>query len=88
MSVLLSMAIAKQSEKRGDRMASVTQQATQTQSSVIASPQGLDTTTGLNIAVGVDGGEIQYMRGNFTAQPTQISVVKAKGSLVAFGDWR
>ena len=86
MSNLFVTAIAIQSNKRADRLEKVSA-SIKPVTSAIAVPSGFDNATGLFTASTVDGGEIQYKEGNATAQPNQISVTFASGSLVGFGDW-
>ena len=87
MSNLFTTAIAIQSSKRALRIEKVASNIKPI-TSIVAAPSGFDNSTGLFKATTIDGGEIQYQQGNFTAQPNQISVTIAKGSLIGFGDWR
>jgi hypothetical protein len=86
MSNLFISAIAIQSNKRTERLQKVSA-SIKPVANTIATPSGYDANTGLFTATTVDGGEIQYKEGNATAQPNQISVTFASGSLVGFGDW-
>jgi hypothetical protein len=86
MSNFFATAIASQSNKRYQRISTLST-CVQPTTSAVAVPSGYDVSTGLFKATTVDGGEIQYKEGNATAQPNQISVTFASGSLVGFGDW-
>ena len=55
---------------------------------LIAQPSGFDSATGQYIATAADGSEIPYTQGNFTQQPSQISIVKPSQGLISFGDWK
>lgn len=83
---LLNTAIAKMQAKRQIRMELAINAAKPTVA-ILAEPTGFNQATGVFIATAPDGGEIQYNAGNFRAQSAVISVVPAKNSLIAFGDW-
>lgn len=82
---LLGSAIAIQRSKRAKRIDSLASEKPTV--AILAEPSGFDRSTGVLIATAPDGGEIQYSAGNFRAQPSVISVVPAKNSVIAFGDW-
>lgn len=87
MSNFFATAIAVQSDKRSQRILTLRANIQPT-TSAVAVPSGYDPESGLFKATTVDGGEIQYKEGNATAQPNQISVTFASGTLVGFGDWK
>lgn len=88
MSQLLLIAIATQSNKRADRLRANIDRSLSARSNIIATPTGYDSSSGLFVATAINGSEVQYSSGNESAQPNQISVSVARGSLIGFGDWR
>ena len=86
MSNFLGQVIASQDSKRSDRLSKIANQLPQ--QTLIASPNGFDSTLGYYTATLPDGGVIPYRAGNFPTPPDQISIVVGSGSSVGFGDWR
>jgi len=86
MSNFLKEVIANQDTKRSDRLFKIANQLPE--QTLIASPNGFDSTLGYYIATLPDGGVIPYRAGNFPTPPDQISVIVGSGSSVGFGDWR
>lgn len=83
---LLNTAIAKMQAKRQIRMDAAIN-FDKPSVAILAQPTSINQSTGVLIATAPDGGEIQYSAGNFRPQSAVISVVAAKNSLIAFGDW-
>ena len=86
MSIFLSQVLADQDTKRTDRLSKIANQLPE--QTLIASPNGFDSTLGYYTATLPDGGVIPYKAGNFPTPPNQISVIVGSGSSVGFGDWR
>jgi|GEM_PF-6199053 len=86
MSIFLGQVLATQDIKRTDRLSKIANQLPQ--QTLIASPNGFDSTLGYYTATLPDGGVIPYKAGNFPTPPDQISVIVGSGSSIGFGDWR
>ena len=82
----LKEVLATQDIKRSDRLSKIASQLPQ--QTLIASPNGFDSTLGYYTATLPDGGVIPYRAGNFPPPPDQISVIVGANSSVGFGDWR
>lgn len=86
MSIFLSQVLADQDTKRTDRLSKIANQLPE--QTLIASPNGFDSTLGYYTATLSDGGTIPYKAGNFPTPSDQISIIVGNGSGVGFGDWR
>jgi len=86
MSIFFNQVLATQDIKRTDRLSKIASQLPQ--QTLIASPNGFDSTLGYYTATLPDGGVIPYKAGNFPTPPDQISVIVGSGSSIGFGDWR
>ena len=86
MSNFLGQVLASQDIKRSDRLSKIANQLPE--QTLIASPNGFDSTLGYYTATLPDGGVIPYRAGNFPTPPDQISIVIGANSSVGFGDWR
>lgn len=86
MSIFLKEVLANQDTKRTDRLSKIANQLPE--QTLIAAPNGFDSTIGYYTATLPDGGVIPYKAGNFPTPPDQISVIVGSGSSVGFGDWR